>query len=82
MKRRLSFAAMGLVLGTTALGFATHRDLSAFNSHQAAAPLVHRGEATETRPRRVYCFIGTKGAPDSLFRGWICDAEHAPASMN
>ena len=79
MKSRLYFTVIGLVLATTILGFATVHHLPAFKSHEATAP-VRVAESTATSaPRRVDCFIGMKGEQGSLYRGWVCVPEHAPA---
>jgi hypothetical protein len=77
MKRQISFAAMVLVVATTALGFAIVRHRPLINTREAA-PVRPDDSTGEGVPRRIDCFIGMRGEPGSLYRGWICD-EREPA---
>lgn len=71
MKSQIALVAVGLVLATAALGFATLGHLPAFNSREAA--LVRPDDSTGAGvPLRIDCFIGMKGEPGSLYRGWVC----------
>ncbi len=80
MKRQLSSTAMGLVLPTAALAFATVGDLP--SSHSCETAPVNVAEAKDALPNRINCFIGTKVEQGSLYRGWVCDREHAATSAN
>ncbi|MFZ0496795.1 MAG: hypothetical protein WBE80_14920 [Methylocella sp.] len=82
MKRQISFIAIGIVAATTALGLATAGHLPAFNSRETAPPVRMADLTGAGAARRVYCYSGIKGAPGSLYRGWVCELEHAPASVN
>ncbi len=82
MKSQISFVAIGIVIATTVLGFATAGPLPAFDSREIV-PAVHMAGLTGASvERRVYCYSGIKGAPGSLYRGWVCELEHVPASVN
>jgi len=72
MKSQISLIAAGLFVATMALGFAAVGHLPSFKSREVA-PLVHGAELTGAGARRIYCFIGMKGEPGSLYRGWVCD---------
>ncbi|MGH6796311.1 MAG: hypothetical protein ACREDD_05610 [Methylocella sp.] len=80
MKRQLSSTAMGLVLPTAALAFATVGDLP--SSHSCETAPVNVAEVKNALPNRIHCYIGMSGAPGSVYRGWICEREHAPTLAN
>ena len=71
MKGQLSFTALGLIISTTALGFATVGPLPAATS-QKTVPVRISDRTKIENPQRVYCFNGLKGEPDHLYRGWVC----------
>jgi hypothetical protein len=81
MKTQLSFTALGLVLATTALGFATVGHPSAVSPRETTPVRVANGASTGAPPR-VYCYSGVKGEPGSLYRGWVCLPEHPPSVTN
>jgi hypothetical protein len=81
MKSQISFIAMGLVVATTALGFATAGRLPALIPHATVPVRVAEAAGTGV-PRRVYCYSGIKGEPGRLYRGWICLPEHPPTLTN
>lgn len=82
MKSQISFIAIGIVIATTVLGFATTGQLPASNSREIV-PAVHMADLTGAGiARRVYCYSGIKGAPGSLYRGWVCEREHATPLAN
>jgi hypothetical protein len=81
MKSKLSFAAVGVVFPVAALGFTAVGHLPVFQSRARTAP-IRVAKPTDVLPNRVYCFIDMKGEPGRLYRGWICEREHAPTLAN
>lgn len=81
MKTQLSFTAVGLVLATTALGFATVGRLPAVSARETTPVRVANVTSTGAPPR-VHCYSGVKGEPGSLYRGWVCLPERPPAVTN
>jgi hypothetical protein len=81
MKSQISFIAIGLVTATTALGFATGGHLPAANP-KVIVPVRVADSASTGAPRRVYCYSGIKGEPGNLYRGWVCEPEHASSLTN
>ena len=75
MKSQLSSTAIGIVLVTTALGFAIFVHLPSFLSRNTAA-------ASIGSPYRVYCYNGMTGKPGSLHRGWVCLPQQTTTSTN
>jgi hypothetical protein len=45
-------------------------------------PVRVADSASTGAPRRVYCYSGIKGEPGSLYRGWVCEPEHALSLTN
>jgi hypothetical protein len=78
MKSQICFVAMGLILATTALGFATVGHVPPFRSHETT-PIQVSQSTPEPGPRRVYCYSGLKGEPGKLYRGWVCETADSPA---
>jgi hypothetical protein len=74
MKSKLSFTAIGVFFAMAALGFTAVGHLPVFHSRARTAP-VRVAEPTDAPPNRIDCFIGMKGEPGSLYRGWICVRE-------
>jgi hypothetical protein len=81
MKSKLSFTAMGIVFAIAALGFTAVGHLPGFHPAVRTSP-VRSAEPTDAPPNRIHCFIGTKVEQGSLFRGWVCEREHAPTLAN
>jgi hypothetical protein len=82
MKSQTSFIAMGIVVATTALGFATVGHLPSLRPPHETAPIRLTDSTAASTPRRVYCYNGTKGEPDNLYRGWVCEPERTPTLTN
>jgi hypothetical protein len=82
MKSQISFIAVGLVVATAALGFATVGRLPALPPHETVVPVRVAEAAGTSAPPRVYCYNGTKGEPGKLYRGWVCLPEHPPTASN
>ena len=80
MKSQLSFTAIGLVLATAALGFAAVGHLPGVHPRETVTVSV--AGAKDGPPHRIDCFIGMRGEPGSLYRGWICEREQAPTLAN
>ena len=78
MKSQISFIAVGLVVATADLGFATVGRLPALPPHETVVP-VRVAEAAGTSAPRVYCY---NGKPGRLYRGWVCLPEHPPTASN
>ncbi|HUI21112.1 MAG TPA: hypothetical protein VLZ74_08715 [Methylocella sp.] len=81
MKSQISFVAVGLVVATTALGFATVGPLPAPNTAREIVP-VRIVDSTDTAARRVYCYNGIRGESGSLSRGWVCVPEDKRSLTN
>lgn len=81
MKSQLSFAAVALVLGTAALGFATGGFRSSPHSRETASP-VRLADAAGHRPQRIYCYTGMRAEKGGLTRGWVCEPDPAAAAPN
>lgn len=81
MKSKLIFTAIGFVVAVAALGFAAAGHFPGFHSRVRTTP-VRVAEPTDAPPNRIDCFIGMKGEPGSLYRGWICERQHAPTLAN
>lgn len=73
MKSQLSFTVMGLVLATAALGFAAVGHLPGLHPRETATVGIAR--AMDGPPHQIHCFMGLKGEPANLYRGWICERE-------
>jgi len=72
MKSQITFTALGLVLATTALGFATVGHLPSFHSSEITPIRVIQPTGAEA-PRPIHCYSGLKGEPGKLYRGWVCE---------
>jgi hypothetical protein len=81
MKSQIFFIAMGIVVSTTALGFATVGQPPAPQPYKTT-PVLITDSAAANKPRRIYCYNGTKGEPGSLYRGWVCELEQAAPALS
>jgi hypothetical protein len=72
MKSQIYLTALGLVLATSALGFATVGHLPSFHARETA-PIRAFQPAAEDAPHPIRCYNGVKGEPEKLYRGWVCE---------
>lgn len=77
MKSQMSFIALGLVISTTALGFATVGPLPEAPRHESSQIRFAKSSGSSAA-QKIFCYSGIKGEPGKLYRGWICEPEHSP----
>jgi len=83
MKSQSSFIALGLIISTSALGFATVGPLPAATTQKVVSVRISDQPAPKaTHPSRLYCFNGAKGEPDHLYRGWVCLTDQPESLVN